>query len=288
MKSAGTKLLTLMLIGVLAFFMPGCGGDDDNDNDHVVTLQSIQVQPVDEPAEGTTDLYPLVKGNVEYEAIGVYSDGTTKVMTTEAAWSTEDDAVATAEVNGHVKFVDGGQTQVVAKVGDVSGKASLRIEALEKITLMKKSGLPTQIPAGVSVQYKAIGETTSGYTFDVSAYVDWQSSDEKIAKVEFVYPETVLRAVPQKSPVIVKVKTLAKGDATISAKMTTPAGKALEDAKEMAVSDAALLKLQIDQSDMSKPVGTTVQLSATGLFSDGTVIPLTTEVAWSSSDTSVV
>ena len=70
------------------------------------TLESIQVTPVNES---------IAKGlDVQYSAIGIYSDNTKADLTLEVAWKSSSTAVATIDSNGKAHGVDVGSATISA------------------------------------------------------------------------------------------------------------------------------------------------------------------------------
>ena len=87
------------------------------------TLVGIELIPVDPNIEaGDTP---------SFIAIGTYSDGTTKDLTTDATWSSDDHAVATisnaADSSGRTTGVGAGTALISARVGDRTGATVLTV-----------------------------------------------------------------------------------------------------------------------------------------------------------------
>ena len=83
------------------------------------TLVSIAVTPAAPSiANGLTQ---------QFTATGLYSDGSTQDLTTEATWASSDEAVATVSNTGLATAVSVGSTTVSATSGAVSGNATLTV-----------------------------------------------------------------------------------------------------------------------------------------------------------------
>ena len=83
------------------------------------TLVSIEVTPADPSiANGLTQ---------QFTATGLYSDGSTQDLTTEATWASSDEAVATVSNTGLATAASVGSTTVSATSGAVSGDATLTV-----------------------------------------------------------------------------------------------------------------------------------------------------------------
>ena len=83
------------------------------------TLTSISVSPQNAAL--------VIGANQQYSATGHYSDGTTKDLTTTAAWSSSSTAVATVTSGGLAKAVAAGSTTIKAVSNSVSGSSSLNV-----------------------------------------------------------------------------------------------------------------------------------------------------------------
>jgi hypothetical protein len=67
---------------------------------------------------------------MQLHATGTYSDGTTKDITTQVAWSSSDTAVATIDSNGLVTADrEIGRTTITATYGSISGSTELTVQS---------------------------------------------------------------------------------------------------------------------------------------------------------------
>jgi DNA-directed RNA polymerase specialized sigma24 family protein len=88
-------------------------------SDDVATLQSISVAPVN-----------LSLGNgqtAQFSATGLYSDGTTQVLTALVNWTSSNKGVATITANGLATALGVGSTTIAAVIGSVAGSTSLTV-----------------------------------------------------------------------------------------------------------------------------------------------------------------
>ncbi|ACM22101.1 lipoprotein of unknown function DUF3443 [Geotalea daltonii FRC-32] len=113
-------LFRSMLMLILALAMGGCG-DSGNSNAALApkVLLSIAVTP---------SAHSLSTGQTQqFSATGTFSDGTSQDLTTAAAWSSTDAAVATINNAGLATAVAAGSTAITATSGDVKGSTTLTV-----------------------------------------------------------------------------------------------------------------------------------------------------------------
>jgi hypothetical protein len=227
------------------------------------TLQSIAVTPVNPSlARGTT---------VQLAATGSYSDGSTQDLTAQVGWASSDVSVATISnappTRGLATAIAAGTTTLSATLGLVVGTTTLTVTAatLDAITV---TPVGASIAAGTTLQLAATGTYSDGTTQDLTFQVTWTSSDAAIATVSNA-PST---------------KGLATGVGAGTATLTA-AFQGVSGTTTLGVTAATLQALVITPADPTIAAGTTVQFSASGSYSDGSVQDLTTQVSWISSNT---
>ncbi|MGE5110244.1 MAG: Ig-like domain-containing protein [Acidobacteriaceae bacterium] len=134
--------------------------------------------------------------------------------------------------------------------------------ALNSITLS-----PTSIflKVGETEQFTASGKTVNGDSKDVTASAKWTSSSPTFASVNAGL-----------------VTALAAGNTTITASQD-----GVSATSGVIVNTVALTSITITPSSPTVAAGSTTALTATGTFEDNSTQPLTNQVAWSSSDTTL-
>lgn len=206
-------------------------------------------------------------------AVGTYTDGSTQVLTTQAAWTVADSAVAFVSnapgSEGLVTMLSAGTTSVRAQVGARSGQATLSVTqaTLVSIDLAPAS---SSTPLGFARQFIAFGTYSNGATQILTNQVTWASSDPTRALISNAAGSQGL------------LSTVATGSLTVSATWQGVTG-----ATPHTVTAAVLVSLAVTPGAPTIPVGGSAQLSATGSFSDGSQQALTDSVTWTSSVTGV-
>ncbi len=224
------------------------------------TLMSLVVTPA-----GATLPIGLTQ---QYTATAYYFDGTTKDVTSQAAWAATTGGphalgtpvIATISASGLATAVSVGSITIEATYGGMSGSATLYVSsvALESITVAPSN--PT-IAAGLTQQFTATGHYSDGTTKTLTnAY--WSSGTTAVATIN-------------------SSSGLAAGVSAGTSTITASAGSASGNTT-LAVTAATLQSITVTPTSPSVHAGFGLQFTATGTFSDGTVRDVTTMVAWTS------
>jgi len=135
-------------------------------------------------------------------------------------------------------------------------------------TLQSLEVSPTNpsVAAGVSEQFSATGIYSDASHQDLTMQVSWSSSSATVA------------AIASDG----MAKALTGGTTTITATMSGASGSS-----QFTVTPAVLKQIQVTPTNPNLPRGASVQLTATGLYSDNSTADLTAQVSWSSSSNAV-
>jgi uncharacterized protein YjdB len=221
------------------------------------TLVSIAVTPA---------TASVIAGDTQqFTATGTYNNGTTQNLTSTAAWASSNTAIATVNSGGLATAAAKGTVTIKAKVGAVSGSASLTVTA-SVLTSISITPNPASAGIGATQQFTATGTYSNGTTQNLSSTAKWSSSATKIATVSSGGLAT----------------GVAQGNATISAKQAGITASAT-----LTVGTPVLTSISVTPAAPSIAAGTTQQFTATGNYSDGSTQNLTGGVSWSSSTTTV-
>jgi hypothetical protein len=215
----------------------------------------------------------IAKGTTQpFTAKGVYTDGTTRDLTSQVTWSSSNPGVASVS-NGLATGLSVGTTTITAtdSASGVSGSTNLMVTAAQLVSIAVTPTNPS-VAKGYEQQFTATGIYTDSSTQNLTTQVTWSSSDEIVA--------TISNADGSKG----LVTTLAEGIATITA--TDPASS-ISDSTTLTVTAAQLVSIEVTPENPSIKVAATQQFVATGTFSDDTILDLTSQVTWSSSDPGV-
>lgn len=222
------------------------------------TLSSIEVTPANaELAAGTTG---------QLTATGIFSDNSTRNITTQVTWNSSNEPVLTVSASGLVTALTPGTATVTATLAGKTATLLVTVTgaALESIALTPT--LPS-IAAGLTQKFTATGTFADGSTQDLSTQVTWSSSAVGVATVD---DEGLARG-------------LAAGTALITATLDGISG-----GTTLTVTAATLSRIDLEPSPLSLAKGLRQQLTARGHFSDGTTQVVTTQVSWSSDTPTVL
>ncbi len=227
------------------------------------TLGSISVTPATQViAKGTT---------VQFIATGIYSDGTTADISTQVTWASSSGSVVTiSNAAGTIGLASAAAKGTVtitatATLPPVSGSTTLGVS---DATLTSISVTPTNpsVPHGVAQQFVATGRYSDNSTQDISSLVTWSSSATTVASISNDPGSRGLAS------------TSLAGSTTITASLGGFSGLTL-----LTVTPANLVSISVTPAARIIAKGTNQQFIATGLYSDGTSMVLTTAVTWDSS-----
>jgi hypothetical protein len=209
----------------------------------------------------------------QFTATGNYTDSSTQDITASVTWASSDTAVATvsnAAVTKGLASTGGlGTTTVSATSGGMSGAATLTVTDATLVSIEVTPSAPS-VTSGLTQQFSATGTYTDGTTQDLTAAVTWASSDGAVA--------TVSNAVGSNG----LATTGSPGSASLSA---TSGG--VSGAATLAVTDAALVWIDVTPLAPSVASGLTQQFIAAGHYTDNSVHDITSQVTWASSDGAV-
>ncbi len=228
-------------------------------------LVSIQLTPVNPEAPLGT--------NRQFTATGIFSDGSAQDLTQQVNWNTADAAVAAvsseAGTRGLATALAIGATAVSAELGGVTGSTGLTVTAAVLVSIQVTPATPV-LPKGTTQQLTATGIYSDHSTQDLTRQVTWASTDPSVASVSSIAGTNGL------------AKALAVGSATAAASLDGVTGST-----DLTISEAALVSIHISPEIPSLAKGTTLQLAATGTYTDDSTRDLTKDATWGASDPSV-
>lgn len=205
----------------------------------------------------------------QFVATGTFSNMSTVDLTTITSWSSSTPSAATIAASGIATAVGVGATTITATSGAVAGTTGLTVTPANLVSIAILPANPTGA-VGTTQQFTATGTFSDHTTQDLTSSVVWSSSATTVATISNAVGKNGLA-----SPV-------AAGIATISA-----VSGSIVASTSYSVTEVTLVSLAISPANSSTPLGTPLQLSATGTYSDNSTQNLTSLVSWSSSLTSV-
>ncbi|MFY8351458.1 beta strand repeat-containing protein [Pseudoalteromonas sp. SSM20] len=232
-----------------------------NSADVIITdaeLVEIKITPIQE----TT----YVGGEVNYTAFGIFSDATSKDLTTQVTWFSDSDSVASIKKGGIASGISEGNAVITASLsGITSNDAYLSVgpAIIERLVVYPT---PQETPAGTEIQFKAHAYFSDSSNVDVTTLVTWQSLEQSIA----VHNGNGLFA------------TLVEGVTTVQADY-----QGLTSTGELIVTAAIIESLTISPVSAELNVSETKQFKTFANFSNGTSLEVTNSSNWQIIDTSI-
>lgn len=264
-----TKLLWSGLLVLL--MLSGCGynGTPTRQNDFT-PLTSIQVIPASPSVAASKKI--AAKTSTRLTVIGNFSGLFTRDITDQAVWSSDTPAVAgftsTAQPN-RVSGLASGTAVLTATVSGISGNFTLTVSPAT-ISTLALTPLAPSLPKGLNTQFTVSGVFSDTTTQDLTFDATWTSSAPAVA--------TVGDAATNKG----LAQALTVGTTTITAAFDGTNATTL-----MTVTEPVLQSISVSPSSTSILSLSTATFTASGSYSDGTTVDLTSLVSWTSSNTTI-
>lgn len=173
MNIFGNSRYLLSLLSLLAVAtVVGCGGGPSlagAPKPAPITLSSITI---------SDKLAQLVVGQTEQlSAVGSYSDGSTKDLTSSVNWNSSDSAVLSVQASGLATASLAGFATVTASLNDTSTSVPLSVVAKSIVTL-QVSPVKATVFLGSTQQFTAVATYNDGSSADITSQVVWTSSPQ--------------------------------------------------------------------------------------------------------------
>ena len=200
----------------------------------------------------------------QFTATGTYSDGSTQDLTSTATWTSSSSA-ATVSSAGLVSAAVLGSSTIQASLGSQSSSTNVTVGSpvLVSIALTPSNA---SIALGASEQYQAIGTYSDGSTQNITSLAEWSGVPANIVSLGSSGYAT----------------SAVQGTATIQAALGTVSGLT-----SLTVGPPVLISVIVSPSTVNINVGGSLQLSASGTYSNYNGIDVTSSSTWSSSNPAV-
>jgi uncharacterized protein YjdB len=222
-----------------------------------------------EPATATVP----VGARQRFTGAGRYSDGTSRDVTSLLAWSSSDEGVAVIDTTGEATGVSAGMATITATLGTLRATAELTVSTATLARLEIEPAAPAPLAVGRTLAFRATGVFSDGMTIDLTADAGliWASDAPLVASISNA-PGTAGKAT-----------ALAVGTARIGAVYAFDGRSIAATPVLLAVTDAALDRLEVTPANPTLPVGFDLGFRATGFYSDGRAEDITNLATWTSS-----
>ena len=199
-------------------------------------------------------------------ATGTFTGNITQNVTASAAWSSSDTTVAVIVAPGLAKGLKANSsTTITASFQGKNDTATLQVTPPILQSIVVAPSNPA-IPLGLTQQFSATGILSDSSTEDLTSAAAWASTNTSVATIN----NTGL------------ANSLTQGSANVTATYLGITGSTL-----LTVNPPLLLSIAVTPVDPTTPQGTTLQLTATGRYTDHSTKNITNLVAWTSSNPAV-
>jgi trimeric autotransporter adhesin len=262
----------LLTITCATMALCGCGGKNGLiGTGGGASLTSVSLTPTN-PTLTLSLSPPAIR---QFVAIGTYSFGNPKDITSQLTWVSADTTVATMDNQGVATAVGSGRVIITGTIQDpVSLKifqVSTIVTVVPQLTGITISPGSAQIAKGTAQQFTATGKYNDGTSPDITSLVTWSSTQPAIANVSSS-PGTQGLAL-----------AASPGSTSISASL----GMVSSSASSMTVSNANLISISVTPAGSTVPLATSQQFVANGSFDDGTQQNISESANWTSSSPTV-
>jgi len=223
------------------------------------TLVSINTTP-------STASVPI-NGNQALTATATYSDGSSRDVSAFAGWTSATPAVAAVSpVTGMASGVASGSAVITASL---FGKTSAMTLNVTSATLVSVAVTPATavVPVGVTRALSAQATYSDGSVVDVTTAAVWLSNTPLVATV--VSNTGIATGVAAGSAVI----TATSGGKSASATVTVPA--------------VSLVSISVTPAAATAQMGDSKNFVATGTYSDGSIVNVSSVASWASATPAV-
>lgn len=208
---------------------------------------------------------------VQFQATGTFSDGSTRTLTDQVRWQSSSTDLLVAFSGLAQSFAVGTYT-VTASLFGVTTSTQLNVTPATVVELLVLTAAGSA-PAGREVQCTAVGQFSDGTVVDVTQLVTWSTSDSNVA--------TASNAPAPAG----RVRGLQTGPVQVLATLNGVEGSA-----PFQVTAAVLDFIQVTPTNgvLVYETSITRQMTATGVWTDGSQQDLTASAQWSTSDPQTV
>ena len=234
-----------------------------------VTAATLKSITITSPNSATSAPIGLAQ---QLTSLGTYTDGTTANLNNLVTWSSN----AFASMNtGLMSGTQVGTAVIGATYQGIKGTYSIAITSatLQSIAITAQtssnSPTPSSAPKGFTQNLMATGSYNNGTTQDITANVTWSSVTPSVA--------TVNSGSSGNSGGL--VNAVSQGTSVISARLGN-----ISSQVTFSVTPPVLTSILVSAVNNSVSIGTTDELTATGIYSDNSRQNITSSVTWTASN----
>ncbi len=280
-ESEGSNKAKITAVGIgTASIKASLGETNSNELTLTVFASSSAPELIIEP--NVPDTLPL--GRIQnFSAKLKYAEGNLIDITQRVIWKTNDEQVAKFPADfqaGQLLASPSNKGQVTVSVKDplnnLENQVNVRIADIKMtdLSIEPQSELAKALPSGTKLQLSAIASFADNISRDVTKTVQWSIADNDYLSVDNHFEKKGKLSV-NRARLSDETKTAVVVEDSISSNST----RVVVDAKF-----AEVQRIDLSRSTIVLPVGMKEQLQATAVFKDGSTMPITENVFWSSSN----
>ncbi len=223
------------------------------------TISSIEVSPI--IGSGATGQYQ------QFYATAIMSDGTNQDLTSIVTWNSSNSSKLEIDETGLAYLKSGGVVSVTADYGVHTKTVNFTVNAktLQSISVALSETNPSQ---NITVFATCTATYSDSSIEDVTESVTWSVANGSLA--------TISNQANKKG----EIKTLSSGSTTIKASLS-----GIESTQTLNITSASLVSIEVTPGETFISSGIDAQFRAIGTYDDGSVVEITTDVQWTSSNT---
>ena len=222
------------------------------------TLQQIEITASNEIPVGSSE---------QAIATGIYNDSSTQDITNQVTWSVDNNTIASIDINsGLIDFIQAGNIIINAELEGITAQASVTINSA-LITSIAITPSNLSLAAGTMTDISIVAIFSDNSYTDISAQVEWSSDNASVANIENFNSNVSANTIGS------AIITASFSDQTADLAVT--------------VSSATLDSINISPVNATIPAGLSQVFTANGLYSDGSIQDITSQVTWTTSDDSL-
>ena len=125
----------------------------------------------------------------QFMALGIYTDGSIKNISSQVTWNSSNTAIATISFIGLISALADGTTKITASLSGITSLAVvLTVNSLSSVSVVTGNSVGVPMPfnkqaVGFTYQLKATGTYSDGSAADITSQVTWKSSNTAIATI---------------------------------------------------------------------------------------------------------
>ena len=265
--SSNTQVATIYANGLATGIAAGSAGITATLGGVTSPATTLAVQPLSSIAISPASPNNLAVGATEhFIAVGTYADGSLMDITSQVIWSSTVPGITTIAAGGTATGVKSGIANITAVLaGITSHPVALTVISLSAISVAPSS--PANMGVGSTQHFTATGSYSDGSTADFTSQVVWSSSN----------------------PAVVTIASggiaAAVGGGTTN--ITAAFGGLTSQPVAMMVKVLSAIIIEPVTSPRNLNVGASLAFTAVGIFSDGSMSDITSQVIWISSNTNI-